>query len=143
MFDKIGKEYGQTEHKHYYHGRKTPMGNVPLTQEQVNEGIEKAKAAAQQLGRSWNDKYGSLLGRNWFQVKNSDQVIAIAPIVRPGERGSKGFVSKAKRAVVDGGTGYAVEMAIAEGKAVHVFNTNDNSWYTWDGSTFVKSIPRS
>lgn len=139
MFDKIGKEYGQTEHKHYYHGRKTPMGNVPLTQEQVNEGIEKAKAAAQQLGRSWNDKYGSLLGRNWFQVKNSDQVIAIAPIVRPGERGSKGFVSKAKRAVVDGGTGYAVEMAIAEGKAVHVFNTNDNSWYTWDGSTFVKS----
>ena len=139
MFDKIGKEYGQTEHKHYYHGKKTPMGNVPLTQEQVNEGIEKAKAAAQQLGRIWKDKFGSLLGRNWFQVKNSDQVIAIAPIVRPGELGSKGFVSRAKRAVVDGGTGYAVEMAIAEGKAVHVFNTKDNSWYTWDGSAFVKS----
>ncbi len=140
MFDTIGKEFGQTEHKHYWAINKTPLGNVELTPEQLKEGIVHAKAAAKVLGRPWVDKYAELLGRNWFQVKNSTQVIAIGPIVYPGENNSKGYKVNALRPTVDGGTGYAVEMGIANGKKVHVFDTKTNQWYKWDGNTFVKSV---
>lgn len=139
MFDTIGREFGVLNHNHYWANQKTPKGNVELTKEQLEEGIEHAKLAAQQLGRPFVDKYANLLGRNWFQVKNSTQVIAIAPIVYPNEKNSQGYVVKAKRATVDGGTGYAVEMAIANGKEVNVFDTKTNQWYKWNGSTFVKS----
>lgn len=138
MFDSIGRQYGFINHNHYWHGRKTPTGNVELTDEQVNEGIVEAKKAAKILGRPWNSAYASLLGRNWFQVKNATQVIAIAPLVAPGELSGK-YTSKALRTTVGGGTGYAVEMAIANGKEVHVFDTKTNSWVKWDGQKFQPS----
>jgi hypothetical protein len=80
-----------------------------------------------------------LLGRNWYQVKNSTQVVAVAPLIKPGEKNSKGYESKAARVTVDGGTGYAVEMAIANGKEVNVFDTKTNKWFKWNGSEFVES----
>jgi len=139
MWDKIGRLFGVVNHKHYWANQKTPMGNVELTKQQLEEGIEHAKLAARELGRPFVDKYANLLGRNWFQIKNSTQVIAIAPIVYPNEKNSQGYVVKATRATVDGGTGYAVEMAIANGKEVNVFDTKTNQWYKWNGSIFVKS----
>jgi len=139
MFDKIGRELGFNNHNHYWANSKTPLGNKELTKEQLVEGVIHAKAAAKELGRPWIDKYANLLGRNWFQVKNSTQVIAIAPIVHPNETNSKGYKVKALRDTVDGGTGYAVEMGIANGKEVNVFNTKDNQWYKWNGTTFEKS----
>lgn len=139
MFDEVGRSLGFTKHNHYYHGNKTPTGNVALTQSQVNEGIVHAKRAAAVLARPWNDKYASLLGRNWFQVKNASQVIAVAPLIEPGELNEKGYESRAKRTTVGGGTGYAVEMAIANNKEVHVFDTKSNRWFAWDGQGFVKS----
>ncbi len=139
MFDKIGRELGFNNHNHYWANSKTPLGNKELTKEQLAEGVVHAKAAAKELGRPWIDKYANLLGRNWFQVKNSTQVIAIAPIVHPNETNSKGYKVKALRDTVDGGTGYAVEMGIANGKEVNVFNTKDNQWYKWNGTTFIKS----
>lgn len=139
MFDKIGRELGFNNHNHYWANSKTPLGNKELTKEQLAEGVIHAKAAAKELGRPWIDKYANLLGRNWFQVKNSTQIIAIAPIVHPNETNSKGYKVKALRDTVDGGTGYAVEMGIANGKEVNVFNTKDNQWYKWNGTTFEKS----
>lgn len=139
MWDEIGKEFGMINNKHYWANTKTPKGNVQLTDEQLKEGISYAKAAAKVLARPWNDSYANLLGRNWYQVKNSTQVIAIAPLIKSGEKNSKGYVSKAQRTTVDGGTGYAVEMAIAIGKTVYVFDTKSNEWYKWNGIDFVKS----
>jgi hypothetical protein len=40
---------------------------------------------------------------------------------------------------VEGGTGWAVAMAQANNKEINVFNLKDNSWYKWNGNTFVKS----
>lgn len=40
--------------------------------------------------------------------------------------------------IVDGGTGYAVQMAINERKPVHVFDPYRKGWYIWNGSSFVK-----
>jgi DNA replication protein DnaC len=139
MFDTVGKTLGFTKHKHYWHGRPTPLGNVQLDDAQVDEGINHAKAAAAVLRRPWNDKYASLLGRNWFQVKNATQVVAIAPLIQPGEKDAKGFTSNARRTTVGGGTGYAVEMAIGSGKEVHVFDTKTNQWFTYADGQFIKS----
>ena len=139
MFDIIGREFGVVNHNHYYHGAKTPKGNVALTNEQVAEGIEEAKKAATVMGRPWNDEFASLLGRNWYQVKNATQVIAIAPLIKPGDKNKDGYVNRAKKTVVDGGTGYAVEMAIANDKEVYVFDINTNTWFYWDGSDYIES----
>jgi hypothetical protein len=127
MFDTIGKEYGQTNHKHYYYGSKTPKGNVLLTEEQVKEGVAEMNKAAEILGRKPSKQSTiNLLARNWFQVKNSTQVVAVAPIDE-----SMKFV--------EGGTGWAVAMAQANGKEINVFNLKDNKWYKWDGTTFIES----
>jgi hypothetical protein len=127
MFDTIGREYGQTDHKHYYYGNKTPKGNVLLTEEQVEEGIVEMNKAARILGRKPSKQRTiNLLARNWFQVKNSTQIVAIAPI-------------DSSMKFVEGGTGWAVAMAQANDREIHVFNLKDNSWYTWNGTSFVPS----
>lgn len=126
-WDNVGREFGVTNHRHYYYGSKTPKGNVELTKAQLDEGVAEMRKAAVVLGK--NPQKAStvnLLARNWFQVKNSDQVVAIAPL-------------DDSKKMVEGGTGWAVAMAQANNKETHVFNLKDNSWYTWNGNTFVPS----
>ena len=63
--------------------------------------------------------------RNWFQVRDSDAIYAI------------GKISYNK---VEGGTGYAVQMAINNDKPIHVFDQKDNTWKIYDKKSgkFVK-----
>ncbi len=96
-----------------------------LSQEQLNEGYEKCKVAAESLKRPW--KYieekpyvKNLLGRNWYQVKNSDAIFAIGEFV------------KNSTTLVDGGTGWAVQMAIDHNMPVYFFEQNLNSWFSFD-----------
>jgi hypothetical protein len=58
-----------------------------------------------------------LFARNWLQVKNSDAVFAIGQL---------------SYGTVNGGTGWAVQMAIDHRKPVHVFNLSDEHWYVYD-----------
>ena len=127
MFDKIGKEFGQTNHVHYYYGNKTPLGNRELTQTELQEGIAEMKKAAVLLGKNpQKAETINLLARNWFQVKNSTQIIAIAPIADDMK-------------TVEGGTGWAVAMGQVNGREVNVFNLKDNFWYKWNGTLFIRS----
>ena len=81
-WDVIGREYGFNNHIHYYHGSLTPYGNTQLSHKDICEGIIHAKKAAKILGRNWNDRHSSLLGRNWFQVKNSTRILAIGNLIK-------------------------------------------------------------
>jgi exodeoxyribonuclease-5 len=91
------------------------------------EGIVEMNKAARILGRKPSKQRTiNLLARNWFQVKNSTQIVAIAPI-------------DSSMKFVEGGTGWAVAMAQANDREIHVFNLKDNSWYTWNGTSFVPS----
>lgn len=127
MFDTIGKSFRQDSHKHYYFGNKTPKGNVLLLVEEVEEGIKEMHRAGEILKRTPKKKEViHLLARNWFQVKNSNQIIAIAPI-------ANSMLS------VEGGTGWAVAMGQANNKEIFVFNLKDNFWYFWDGVEFSPS----
>ncbi len=135
-WDEIGRVYGFNNHKHYYHGSRTPKGNTRITDLELQEGIEKVKKTFKILGRPDIPKHYSLIGRNWFQVKNSEAVFAISSIISPGEVDKKGFKCNALKPIVEGGTGYAVEMAIQAGKPVYVFNQRETNfpigWFIWN-----------
>jgi hypothetical protein len=123
-WDSIGKKYGMTSNKHYYfEGNKTPNGNTSIPINLVKEADNKLKSVNKVLGRKFptsKEYVNNLLRRNWWQVKNSDAVFAISSITDNK---------------VNGGTGWAVHMAINEGKPVYVFDQNKNKWFTWGNTT--------
>lgn len=77
-FDLIAKKHG-IETIHYWHGRKTPLGNHEITKEQLEEGWAKClEANSKLLHRNGAEKYKNLLARNWFQVKPSESIFAVS-----------------------------------------------------------------
>lgn len=122
-FEKINNIYGVFTKAYSY---KTPYHNsinkVEIDYEDYQEGIKKIYLINKRyLHRTNIKKYINLLARNWAQVKYSDQIIAIGHIIK----------SKNHYDAVDGGTGYAVMMAIYEGKDVFVFDQKRDKWFKW------------
>lgn len=136
----IGASYGVSG-KHYFdatdtrEGKQPPYGNTPITAEDRTLGERKAFHAGKTMGRlsSRAQKVADpLLIRDWNQVKNSDMVVAIAQkFDMPGDKFSNKSDDERVALVpqVSGGTGWAVQMAISEGKPVFVFNQADGKWY--------------
>ena len=104
---------------------------VEISDEDYQEGVAMISKANRTLGRYGISKYMNLLARNWAQVKYSSQVFAIGSIVEPGKKGSRGFKNSSRLEAVDGGTGYAVQMAIDAEKEVFVFDQDRNAWHRW------------
>lgn len=113
-FDIIGRKKGFTNHKHYYHGKKTPMGNTEISEDELEEGWKHVLMANKVLQRQ-PQAYKDLLSRNWQQVKNSEAIFAISEI-------------NANNKEVSGGTGWAVQMAIDVNKPVYVFDQKIGLW---------------
>ena len=138
-WDEIGKTFGIKEAKHYFTGVKgplnAPLGNVDITGAPV--AIEGAQKVAQAAKEMWGYKYATMkdqrLIRNWAQVLNSDAVFAIGTIGKKGDiwKGDEKSLTPRRllKEAVQGGTGYAVEMAIQAGKPVYVFDQNRKQWY--------------
>lgn len=120
----IGKKYG-VESKHYYRdGSKTPTGNTPVSDSALKEADSHLEKANKTLNRRFptsNEYVNNLLRRNWQQVKNSDAIFAVSTI--------------ADNNTVNGGTGWAVQMAIDNNKPVHVFDLDKGKWYEYNYST--------
>lgn len=109
----IGEKYGVVS-EHYYYGNKTPNGNHQITQEQFEEGKEHVLKANETLHRR-PDAYMNLLSRNYAQVKNADAIFAVGHL---------------KNGIVDGGTGWAVQMAIDDNKPVYVYDQIRKQWFS-------------
>ena len=122
MWDLIGKAYGLKTAIHYYHNRITPIGNTPITEEQYWRGVRAVNKAQKTLMRFGYDKYLSLLARNWMQVESSTAVFAIADSFIKTPKGEE---------VVNGGTGWAVQMAIDAGKPCFVFIQQSDKWMSY------------
>lgn len=124
-WDEVGQQYGVVSN-HYYHGKKTPKGNVELTDAEFNEGKKHVLKANETLHRK-PEVYMDLLARNYNQVKNADAIFAIGHL---------------KNGIVDGGTGWAVQMAIDDGKPVYVYDQERKQWYkNINGVWSESSIP--
>ena len=115
-------------YKTKYH---TTDNKVEISDTDYEEGVKAIQIANKTLGRFGIHRFMNLLARNWAQVKYSDEVFAIGTIVAAGKKGSKGFYNKSQFEVVDGGTGYAVQMAINNGKFVYVFDQDKDKWFRW------------
>ncbi len=128
-WDVIGRQFGLTKINHFrpkdnQRLSKTLIdGNVkplPITYEQSNYAREQIK---QLTGRDLSyDIGGELLARDFYQVDKSDGVFAIANIT-------------SSQKAVQGGTNMAVQVGIKQGKPVHVYDLNTESWYQYNQST--------
>ena len=142
IFYEISKEFGIKTTGY------NPKRLDRLTKEQRDE-IEKAYIrAANDLGRPFipiGGRGAGFVRRDYLQAKSGDAVFAIGNIVYPGQRNKDGYTVRAKNPSVDGGTGYAVQMAMHMNKPIHVFNPYKQQWYKYDYSKkdFIKeSIPQ-
>lgn len=132
----IGSKYGvKTKAYSYKTTHHNSNNKVEISDFDYNEGVTQINKANRHLGRFGINKYMNLLARNWAQIKYSTQVFAIGSIVDPGKKSNKGYYSKSKYQTVDGGTGYAVMMAIDNNKEVFVFDQNKNNWFRWSYSS--------
>lgn len=131
-FERVGLIYGVRtnaySYKTKYHDSES---KVEISDEDYAEGIEKVNQANRRLGRFGIQRYMNLLARNWAQVKYSRQVFAVGSIVDPGKSDSKGYRNKWSQQIVSGGTGYAVMMAVLEGRDVYVFDQSLDAWHRW------------
>jgi hypothetical protein len=131
-WETIGDNYGvKTKAYSYKTKYHTTDNKVEISDTDYEEGVKEITKANRVLSRYGIHKFMNLLARNWSQVKYSDEVFAIGTIVEPGKKGSKGFYNKSEFQVVDGGTGYAVQMAINNGKFVYVFDQDKDKWFRW------------
>ena len=142
IFYEISKEFGVKTTGY------NPKRLDRLTKEQRDE-VEKAYIrAANDLGRPIipiGGRGAGFVRRDYLQAKAGDAVFAIGNIVYPGQRNKDGYTVHAKNPSVDGGTGYAVQMAMNMNKPIHVFNPYQQQWYKYDyfKKDFIKeSIPQ-
>jgi ribA/ribD-fused uncharacterized protein len=96
-----------------------------LTEEQLKAADPFIEKAAKGLGRPIKSDNRNLFRRNYYQIKDSEAVVAISTILPGGTK-------------VDGGTGWAVQMGIDKGIPVYVFDQKVKLWAVWDGSKFKK-----
>lgn len=128
-WDVIGRQFGLTNINHFRPADNQRLSKTlrdrnvkpfPITHEQSNYAREQIK---QLTGRELPyDVGGELLARNFYQVDKSDGVFAIANITSSYK-------------AVQGGTNMAVQIGIKQGKPVHVYDLNTESWYQYNQST--------
>lgn len=128
-WEEIGAKYGVKTKAFSFKGHDTKSPNkIELTEKELNEGWQAVLKANETLKRNISNLspyIKNLLSRNWFQVKNAEVVYAIGKFDKSGYH-------------VDGGTGWAVQMAIDNKKPVIFFdqeNVKDKTtadWYAWD-----------
>lgn len=107
---------GYSFHNHVQYSRNQKI----LTLRELEEGYEHVKIAASELHRPLKDLPNyvqNLLARNWYQVKNAESIFAIGQL---------------KGRHVDGGTGWAVQMAIDNNKPIFLFDQELNQWHEYD-----------
>lgn len=128
-WDVIGRQFGLTNINHFRPIDNQRMSKTlrdrnvkpfPVKHEQSNYAREQIK---QLTGRELPyDLAGELLARDFYQVDKSDGVFAIANIT-------------SSQKAVQGGTNMAVQVGIKQGKPVHVYDLNTESWYQYNQST--------
>lgn len=150
LFEKTSALYGVKVRAYSYNNsmHKSP-NKVEITEEEFEEGMHHVREANKSLKRNLSNMPKEVLGllaRNWAQVKHSDQVFAVSSIVNPNEKDHRGLPSKCKKQSVVGGTGWACQMCIDNGKELYVYDQNVGGWFKWsyisDSFVRLKSVPK-
>ena len=132
-WETAGLDYGVKTIAYSFYGHKQ-YGENPyiMNTEELNEGWKACEIAAETLKRplevARTTYVRKLICRNWFQVKHSEAVFAIGTLVRGNYQ------------LVNGGTGWAVQMAIDNKKPVYLFEQDWREWteYNYQYNTFLE-----
>lgn len=128
-WDVIGRQFGLTNINHFRPADNQRLSKTlrdrnvkpfSITHEQSNYAREQIKQLTG-IELPYNVG-GELFARNFYQVDKSDGVFAIANITSSYK-------------AVQGGTNMAVQVGIKQGKPVHVYDLNTESWYQYNQST--------
>lgn len=136
-FGNIGTSYGYFVIHHSFH-ELNPKGEGFIQyhdQNDVTIAMNAIKKAKTTLAFTKGPEDLLRLVRDYFQVCNSEYIIAIAPFVRIGKK---------RHDQVEDGTGWTVQMAIDMKKTVYVFDDNvENKWYiSKNGANFQRYTGR-
>ena len=118
-----GYNYGVTTVAYsFYNHVQYSKNQRKLTSAELAEGYSHVMVAEKSLKRPTKNLppyVKNLLSRNWFQVKNSEAVYGIGTFM-------------ANKGLVNGGTGWAVQMAIDNNKPVFFFDQGSSQWFAYD-----------
>lgn len=128
-WDIVGRKYGIKSVKHYRDG-----GNRKLSKRLGNQNIKVTVLTKEQMQHA-RDKLKKLLGltlentlvdnltaRNYYQVINADNILAIAPLLD-------------NKKDVKGGTSTAIRLGKRLAKPTYVWDTNTQKWYRYNPQT--------
>lgn len=128
IFTEWAMKVGDTIYNLSFNEHRTScVGRVILTPEQLEQANPMIEKAAIQLGKRV-PKEGfvkKLIQRNYYQIRKTEVVIAIAPLT-------------SNQTQVQGGTGWAVAMAIALKKPIYVFDfslESEEAWFCYNHET--------
>ena len=125
-FEHFANEFGVQVVAYSYRTKHHQSNNkFELTREQYNEGVLQVYKANEFLKRTKFQPYLPLLARNWFQVKNVSEVFAIVK-----------FKKSNSSVAIQGGTAWAVQMAIQSKKKVFIYNQELQQWYQYNYERF-------
>jgi hypothetical protein len=116
-----GYKYGVHTISYSFHNHQQQGKNQKiLTRDELEEGYFYARLADKTLKQNFDHiQYPyvrNLISRNWFQIKNSDEVFAIAKTMT--------------KTTIEGGTGWAIQMAIDNRKTIWVYDQVNKHWWT-------------
>jgi len=121
VWENTGLEYGikTVAYSFYNHAHESQFPKI-LSPDELSEGWGACKVATKTLKRPLNrimyPYIKNLISRNWFQVKNSEATFAIGT-----------FVNDQKK-LVNGGTGWAVQMSIDNNHPVYFYDQKNENW---------------
>lgn len=132
-WETAGLPYGVKTIAYSFEGHRQ-YGAYPyiMTPEELEEGNQAYLIASKTLGRAIrtmqfnvhrNNYVHNLICRNWFQVKHAEAIYAIGTLVKGSSK------------LVNGGTGWAVQMAVDNKKPVYLFEQDMKEWLRWDYHT--------
>ena len=120
-----GLKYGVASVSYSFHNHVQYSYNQKiLSTKELQEGWANVMVAEKSLQRGLNLDQSyyvrNLVSRNWFQVKNCEAVFAIGSFLDESHK------------IVNGGTGWAVQMGLDSRKRVYFFDQEGNKWYGYD-----------
>lgn len=135
----IGKRIKADVIAHSFTGHKI-SGGIPYIHPQVE--LNRADILLEKINKDYlpdrrfstaKEYVKNLLRRNYFQVVDSDALIAAGKVEDVPNVGKR----------VSGGTAWAFYMAIEQGKPAYIFNQTDNQWYKGEGKELIRVSPES
>lgn len=131
LFGETAEKYGVNEVVFTFEGHKLNREKnlVVLTETDLQRGDISMEIASRMMNRTYyeTEKIRKVLQTIFHMVNKGHQVFVVGTILDDKS--------------VKGGTGWAVELAKLFNRPLHVFDQNNNSWFSWVDGSWNKDDP--